>query len=68
MLMLTLKFLFHISSGTKSKFFYQSHVTFLTYSAKVAKWKKQAACLVSNTDSSHILVGSPEHVQEIQGS
>lgn len=65
MLMLTPKCLFQISSRTESKFFYQSHIRFLTYCAKVAKWKKQAACLVSNTDSSHILVGSPEHVQEI---
>lgn len=67
MLMLTLKCQFQISSGAKSKFGYQSHVSFLTYCAKVAKWKKQAACLVSNTDSSHILVGSPEHVREMQG-
>lgn len=65
MLMLTPKCLFQISSGTESKFSYQSHVRFLTHFAKVAKWKKQAACLVSNTDSSHILVGSPEHVHEL---
>jgi len=66
MLMLTSKCLFQISSGTKGKFFYQSHVRLVTYYAKVAKWKKQAACLVSNTDSSHILVGSPEHVKKFR--
>lgn len=66
MLMFTLKCLFpDIQRDQEQVILSNPRQFFLTYCAKVAKWKKQAACLVSNTDSSHIPVGSPEHVQEI---